>query len=164
MPFRCCHAALVHSGRREADTVTRTPKPQAQKTQWSPDVRAYVQRAFEQDNAIAGIDTKMMQDKLKEIITHAAETAQLGLINWATYPLPQELIQQERKNSIASLMNPTYAQMASISLTPKPTPNAFDSASKKRKSGDLEMLDPTVKRTRHRPGRSKSPATVWKTG
>ena len=70
-----------------------TPSPaKPQKVVWSSDVRQYVQRAFEPDNAIAGIDPTAMQEKLKVVITQAAETGQLQSINWATYPLPQDII------------------------------------------------------------------------
>ena len=97
-------AAPSYTAVEARQTLHRAPpppkSPKPQKVAWSPAVREYVQRAFESDNAIPGIDPKAMQDKLKVVITDAAESGHLEEIDWTTYPLPQHLIKQERDQAV----------------------------------------------------------------
>ncbi|KAK5118460.1 hypothetical protein LTR62_002974 [Meristemomyces frigidus] len=78
-------------------TLQRPTEPvQPQKQAWSPDVRAYVQRAFDPANLIDGVEGGVMSERLRNVITQAAEAGQLETIDWSTYPLPQVLIKAER--------------------------------------------------------------------
>jgi len=101
-----------------------------------------VQRAFEADNAIPGIDATAMQDKLKVVITQAAEAGHLEGIDWSTYPLPQHLIKAERDQ--AALTGAQDAILANIHASAPPnldggSPPGLNS--KKRKPTDTEMTD-----------------------
>ena len=104
------------------------------KVSWSPAVRQYVQRAFEQDNAIPGIDTAAMQEKLRVVITQAAESGQIEGMDWSTYPLPQHLIKQDRDQ--AALTGAQNAILANVHAPVPPTPG-----NKKRKPSDTTMTD-----------------------
>jgi len=122
------------------------PSPaKAQKVTWSPDVRLYVQRAFEPDNAISGIDPVMMQEKLKVVITHAAETGRLQSIDWSTYPLPQHLIKKERDQT--ALYGQQDAILANFnapapSFLPTNGVHAPDVVGpKKRKNDSVDMVE-----------------------
>ena len=108
-------------------------------------MRQYVQRAFEQDHAIPGIDQRAMQEKLKVIITAAAESGDLQIIDWTTYPLPQHLIKQERDQ--AALYGAQDALIANINASAPPLPQADGTFSprlspKKRKSADIDSVEP----------------------
>jgi hypothetical protein len=52
---------------------------------------------FEVDNAICGIEHSELPQKLKAVITSAAESGYLHTTDWNTYPLPQHIIIQERE-------------------------------------------------------------------
>ena len=125
-------------------TLQRPPPPSEppKKPTWPPEVRQYVQRAFEADNALAGIDQKAMQDKLKVIITGAAESGRLHMTDWSTYPLPQHVIKQERDH--AALYGAQDAIIANINAA---APSVFDGSlspipnGKKRKSPDTELTE-----------------------
>src|SRR4051812_32723182 len=71
-------------------------EPTRQKIEWPQPVRDYVQRCFEAQNMIAGIDRVEMEKKLKITISSAADNGTLHTIDWLTLPLPQVLIQQDR--------------------------------------------------------------------
>lgn len=138
-------AAPAYTAVAARQTLQRPPQPSSpkpQKVTWSPDVRKYVQRAFEQNNAIPGIDQKAMQEKLKVIITKAAESGQLETIDWSTYPLPQHMIKRERED--AALYGTQAAILANINASAPPRTEASENPNrnpKKRKSPDTE---PTV--------------------
>ncbi|KAI7401669.1 hypothetical protein KC336_g14605 [Hortaea werneckii] len=121
-----------------------TPSPaKPQKVVWSSDVRQYVQRAFEPDNAIAGIDPTAMQEKLKVVITQAAETGQLQSINWATYPLPQDIIKTER-DQVAMYGAPgaVIANMNSNANAFPPLSGAYSQlGTKKRKNDNVDTTE-----------------------
>lgn len=129
-----------HTLQRPAWQATVPTKPQ--KVSWSPSVRQYVQRAFEQGNAIPGIDVAAMQEKLKVVITQAAESGQLEGIDWSTYPLPQHLIKAERDQAAL-----TGAQDAIIANIVASAPSAVDGAFspglnvKKRKPSETDTTD-----------------------
>lgn len=111
---------------------------------WSPEVRAYVQRAFEDGAAIPGINPAAMQEKLKLIITQAAESGAIDSIDWSTYPLPQVIIKQEQDQAALyggsdpffsntnAYAPPTWTNGSS---SPPANPN------RKRKSPDSEMTE-----------------------
>lgn len=111
-----------------------------EKVSWSPDVRHYVSRAFEADSL--GVALSAIQDKLKLVITQAAEAGQLQNVDWATYPLPQQLIVAERNQ--AALFGAQDAVLANIyASAPQPTNGTSPpgSISKKRKNGDIAMAE-----------------------
>ena len=108
---------------------------------WPGSVREYVQRAFEAGNAIRGIEHSELQQKLKAVITNAAESGYLHTIDWSTYPLPQQIIMQEREQ--AALYGAQNAIIANINAPSLPTNNgAYDqepvASGRKRKSPDTE--------------------------
>ena len=131
--------AARHSLQRNAIEPAKSAK-----SAWSPEVRQYVQRAFAPDNAIHGVDQAAIQDKLKVVITHAAETGRIDTTDWSTYPLPQHLIQSEREQ--AALYGAQDAIITNINSLPTAAsadwPLTPGLNGKKRKSPDTEMAVP----------------------
>ncbi|KAI9754344.1 MAG: hypothetical protein M4579_004742 [Chaenotheca gracillima] len=78
---------------------TMTSPEKAKKVNWPLGVRTYVQKAFDSENYIPGIRREEMEQKLKETITEASNADALGIIDWDSVPLPQEMIQNDRKKS-----------------------------------------------------------------
>lgn len=106
------------------------------KVEWSEPVKAYVRRAFDPDNAIPGITHQELQEKLKSIISYFAERQMQDQMDWSTYPLPQNLIREERQRQAAAM------QLAS-DVDPSSLPaNSYSALSprSKRKSQDEEEL------------------------
>ncbi|PVI06269.1 hypothetical protein DM02DRAFT_12935 [Periconia macrospinosa] len=105
------------------------------KVDWPPAVREYVGRAFEGQNTIKGISREDVTKKLKEVIGFFAERSQLDSVTWSTYPLPQELLRDERLSKMdAAGVKPTLS--GTTNTTHDNTP------SKKRKSQDRDELQP----------------------
>lgn len=124
----------------QSNMNTTASKPK--KVEWPPAVRDYVRRAFDPESAVAGVSNLEMQTKLKETISYYAERNMQDAIDWTTYPLPQELIQEERRK--AALMSPTngFANgLSSLQLNgANAQTNSSPSALKKRKSQDSDDL------------------------
>lgn len=115
------------------------PVADSSKVGWSPEVRDYVQRSFDRTNLRTGIGPKEMQDKLKLVITNAAETGQMQFIDWSTYPLPQDLIHEERERSaLHSGANGNMTNIYSLNPTAMDGAGSPDQTSRKRKSPDSE--------------------------
>jgi hypothetical protein len=74
----------------------RPQEAQSSRSSWPEPVKGYVRRSFDPDFVIPNIPRQEMEIKLKQVITEAAESGQLALIDWTVYPLPQQIIQQER--------------------------------------------------------------------
>lgn len=126
---------------RPSAPPTEASKPQ--KVGWSPEVRDYVQRSFDRTNLRSGITPKEMQEKLKTVITHAAETGQMQHIDWSTYPLPQDLIYEEREQ--AALQNGANGHMTNMNSSSRTTTDGASSPdllSRKRKTPDSDA-EPT---------------------
>lgn len=116
------------------------------KVEWPPAVRDYVRRAFDPANAIPGISNPEMQTKLKETISFYAERNAHDEVHWPTYPLPQELLQEERRKAALAMAisastngfingsHPAYM----IDTTGQANPTTPQS--KKRKSQDADEL------------------------
>ncbi|KAK0308777.1 hypothetical protein LTR01_004656 [Friedmanniomyces endolithicus] len=120
------------------------PAPEPAKTQkvsWTPGVRGYVQRAFDADSATIGVGPVEMQQKLKAVITQAAEAGQLQTIDWTTYPLPQNLIKAEREAlALSSAQNARIANLNASTSYLSSGAN-IPERSVKRKNEDLETTD-----------------------
>ncbi|KAF2437845.1 hypothetical protein P171DRAFT_372734 [Karstenula rhodostoma CBS 690.94] len=112
------------------------PSEKPQKVEWTPDVRDYVGRAFEPENTIAGISKEDTTKKLRDVISFFAERSQLESVDWSTYPLPQELLRDERAAAWAQAQsNPLFSSPNG------PANSTFDTPqSKKRKSQDKTDL------------------------
>ena len=116
-----------------------TATPIKKKINWPPAVRQYVQRCFTPEAMIKGITKEEMESKLKKVITDAAESGNLNNVNWAELPLPQQMIQEERNQTILapplplnswlppSVPNVTHGQHSSSAIEPL----------RKRKSSEL---------------------------
>ena len=116
----------------QGDTITpATAKPK--KVEWTQPVREYVARAFDSDNSIEGITVAEVQARTKEIIQYYAERNMQESIDWADYPLPQQLLAEERKAALTK--NPHVN--ASNGITNNSS-SALTPQSKKRKSQDLD--------------------------
>jgi hypothetical protein len=115
--------ALNNNLQPEMGSAISKPK----KVEWSPAVRDYVRRAFDPANAIAGIDNMAMQTKLKATISFFAERDAHDSTDWSTFPLPQQLLLEERRDAAAHI-----AQNGTNPL--------YSSPAKKRKSQDPDEL------------------------
>lgn len=98
-----------------------------QRVEFPSPVRSYVQRCFAPENQVASVSIPEMQNKLREIITSAAESRKLFSIDWERLPLPQVQIQNERNKILA---NPSVSSWANQSQSP-------GEASRKRKSIEI---------------------------
>jgi hypothetical protein len=114
------------------------------KVEWSEPVKAYVRRAFDPENEIAGISHADMQVKLKEIIQSFAEWQWHETIDWSTHPLPQVLLAEERSNGAIPLLHngPGYVnnlQPAYVTaFNGINDPSTHSPSSSKRKSQNVE--------------------------
>jgi hypothetical protein len=127
--------------RRRADGCVQTSMSPAyaksKKVEWPPAVRDYVRRAFDPANAIPGISGADMQTKLKETISFYAERGAQDSIDWPTYPLPQQILQEERTTE-ALTANGVHSMQLNESnghTNPLSSPQT-----KKRKSQDPDEL------------------------
>jgi hypothetical protein len=146
--------ALAHGhhevNRYAQSTSAGAPKPK--KVEWPFPVRDYVRRAFDPANAIPGISNADMQTKLKATISFYAERGAQNTIDWPTYPLPQQLLQEERKPAALTLANGAHHTMYNDSnrhTNPLSSPQV-----KKRKSQDPEELATQ---------QSPAPTPAWRT-
>lgn len=124
---------------------TSQPASQTQTSPWTPEVREYVQRAL--GTTIPGVEISEMQEKLKAVITGAAETGKISLIDWTKYPLPQHMILQERAQAAFEASQPPNLTHP-LTLGPFATTTALG----KRKSSDLDMA----------PGEQRAVTPPWK--
>ncbi|KAJ5935584.1 hypothetical protein N7466_005131 [Penicillium verhagenii] len=108
-----------------------TPDMSQPRVEFSPAIRTYVQRCFAPENQIASVSMVEMQEKLREVITNAAEKDRLNAIDWERLQLPQVIIQNERNKILA---NPSVSSWAMSSQPASP-----GDASRKRKSTDIHQ-------------------------
>lgn len=113
-------------------TVDTVPRP---RVEFPPAVRLYVQRCFAPENQVVSVSTPEMQEKLRSVITDAAENHKLDMIDWERHPLPQVMIQNERNKILA---NPGVSNWGMSSTPPSP-----GDTSRKRKSTDIHDQDPS---------------------
>jgi len=122
---------------------TMAPEVPKKKVEWPPAVREYVRRAFDPNNAIPGISLEDMQTRLKTTIGWFAERNSHDTVDWPTFPLPQELLLEERRaaaalgtpaHGIADSVHPTYMN-GSTQHTNQKSPQ-----SKKRNAHDAVEL------------------------
>lgn len=137
----CLHGCL--QGVSQANTKPQVAVSKPKKVEWPPAVRDYVRRAFDPASAIAGVSSQEMQTKLKDTISYYAERNMQDSIDWTTYPLPQQLIQEEQRK--AALLSPTHNGFAnglsSLHLHgANVQTNPSLSTLKKRKSQDSDEL------------------------
>ncbi|KAK5093943.1 hypothetical protein LTR70_004469 [Exophiala xenobiotica] len=131
------------------------------KTEWSPAVRAYVNRCFAAEHQIPGIERSEMEMKLREVITNAAQSNMLNSYNWANMPLPQQMIAEDRKRATLGLQSvppnfvPPPPPLVPLSFIPGSTaPHSASSGSavlRKRKSSEMSAESDNI----HPPWRSK---------
>lgn len=139
----------------KAPSSSAAPQPQPGKREWSPSVRQYVQRAFAERNQIPGVTRSEMEMKLKEVISGAASSNTLDVVDWDNYPLPQQIVHDTRMSA------PTVTKS---NFQAEPTNTSSDAYhSKKRKSSDLETdaenHDRATLRQSPPPWRVKNPST-----
>ncbi|OAX85225.1 hypothetical protein ACJ72_00385 [Emergomyces africanus] len=106
--------SLAQHASEPTSTAARTqprepsaPKPAdsqsgKEKIDWPPAVRQYVQRSFVPEFQIASVSRMEMEQKLKQVITEAAESGNLRNVDWENLPLPQQMIQNERNKILTS--------------------------------------------------------------
>lgn len=128
-------------------TLQRTPQPPPQsqaappvqsqssapKAAWKAEVRDWVQRAFAPENAIQGISDSEWRQFLLTFLPKVQASGEIDIIDWSTYPTPQQLIVAERQQA-------AYAQRATTTNMNGYSPYSLSiDPSKKRKSADLDV-------------------------
>lgn len=87
---------------------TNPPEPSNKpKMAWPDSVRDYVRRSFMPDHLDPSVSRAEMEAKLKETISYATDSGQLGSINWDAMPLPQVLIKEARAKSLKAHDSPS---------------------------------------------------------
>lgn len=137
---------------------TNEPK---KKQEWSPAVRAYVQRCFASENQIVGVEKKDLEAKLRHIITTAAENSTLDCTNWDMMELPQQIIQRERNRIMLGFNGAGPPPPLPPFLPPIPLPfqNGFvqpppgSEPLRKRKSSELSSAASDFAQTPWRKGK-----------
>lgn len=114
------------------------PSPEKAKVVWPPTVRTYVQRAFAIENTAPEVDKKEMETKLKQVIASSVTDGTLHARDWSNEPLPQQIILQERKDSLVKSADHVYSNGVSPLTLQETNFKAHDSSSKKRKSSELD--------------------------
>ncbi|KAK5163212.1 uncharacterized protein LTR77_010798 [Saxophila tyrrhenica] len=127
-------------------TLSRPPAPQASSSPEKPKepfgagVRAYVQRAFESGNQIDSVDPKIMQARLKSIISEAAEAGTMNTIDWYTYDLPQDFIKREMDEAMRNrAQNGPMTNMNTYGLLSSDGLSSLPSHARKRKSPEADL-------------------------
>lgn len=138
---------------------TNEPK---KKQEWSPSVRAYVQRCFASENQIVGVEKKDLEAKLRQIITTAAENGTLDSTNWDMTELPQQIIQRERNRIMLGFSGATAPPPPLPPFLP-PIPLPFQTGPfqpppgsetlRKRKSSELSSVTSDYAQTPWRKGK-----------
>lgn len=133
------HTTLQHAP-APASASPAAGKPK--KVEWPPEVRDYVRRAFDPKTAIEGVENPDMQKKLKETISFYAERNMLHTIQWTTFPLPQQMIEADRKHALVSPTHNGFTNgLSSLHLQGADfQANTSPSTLKKRKSQDPDEL------------------------
>jgi hypothetical protein len=106
--------------------------------EWSAPVRSYVQRSFVPENQIPGISRQELEQKLKQIITAAAEGKNIDAIDWDKRPLPQVMIQNERNQILTNPMVSSPWGVAANFAT-STSDLAHEERAKKRKSSEYSQ-------------------------
>jgi SAC3 family protein LENG8/THP3 len=97
--------------------------PPQQRKGFPPEVRAYVGRCFEPDNAIPGIEKTEIEAKLKEMITEHMNNGTIYTVDWEHIQTAQQFILEDRKK-----------QQSLLQMPPNSVPHL--SPGRKRKSED----------------------------
>ncbi|RMZ80191.1 hypothetical protein DV737_g3072, partial [Chaetothyriales sp. CBS 132003] len=100
-------------------------------------VRAYVGRTFAAENRVEAVCRRELEFKLKEIITEAATMNRLESTDWSSYPLPQQLILEQRKRAaLDPLLSYSAPVPVSIPAHSSVKPHV-ESSLRKRKSSEM---------------------------
>ena len=111
--------------------------PAQNKTQWSPAIRDYVGRSFALENAIKEVSKTELEARLKSLITEMAGSHRLDTIDWKSFPLPQQLIVEERKRAAFTPLTVSPVSFPNGAAFPSTNGHSSAITSKKRKSNDL---------------------------
>lgn len=127
-------AEPVSAAKSTSTTAPQPANPTAQRTKidWPPAVRQYVQRSFVPEYQIPNITRKEMEAKLKQVITETAENNNLNNVDWASLPLPQEMIQNERMKRSTVSSPPSTTERSVVGVPP-----LKEEHSKKRRSSEF---------------------------
>ncbi|RDW69467.1 hypothetical protein BP6252_08487 [Coleophoma cylindrospora] len=106
-----------------------SPEEPKKKMTWPEPVRDYVRRSFDPNNLYADVDRSDMEKKLKQTISTATDNHTIDTIDWASLPLPQQMIRTERTR--------LSWQRESVNMHLNGNGHNDLSTSKKRKSQDI---------------------------
>lgn len=127
------------------EPVAPTTPPPAQKVEFPQSLKTWVNTAFFEYNnlktepAFASISDADIRAKLSATIREAQENGTMQARDWASYPLPHQLLLDERRKSMYMAQNAMLANLHSDLGTygiASPTAN-----SKKRKSASQELVN-----------------------
>ncbi|KAL3441246.1 SAC3/GANP/Nin1/mts3/eIF-3 p25 family-domain-containing protein [Aspergillus insuetus] len=113
-------------------------KSARKRVEFPPAVRSYVQRCFEPEHQIPGVTRQEMETKLKSVITEAAQSDSLYKIDWATLPLPQVMVQNDKTRILANPEASTWGSPYMAATASSAQTYKHDESSKKRKSAEYQ--------------------------
>ena len=117
---------------------TPVATPATQKTEWTPDIREWVSRSFAVENTTPDVSRQEIEMKLKQIITELAASDRLKTTHWPTFPLPHQIILEERRQAaLAPLPMSSYSSHFPTPHSAFSSPPKADPSVRKRKSGEL---------------------------
>jgi SAC3 family protein LENG8/THP3 len=119
--------------------LAQAAAPSPAKKQWSPAIRDYVSRSFAQENAISEVSKPELEVRLRSIITDMAASGRLDTIDWPNYPLPQQIIMEERTRATTTPFVVASNSISNQSSYPNTSGHRFPSTTpnRKRKSNDM---------------------------
>ncbi|PGH06423.1 hypothetical protein GX51_02435 [Blastomyces parvus] len=129
--------------REPSSPKSADPKAGKSKIDWPPAVRQYVQRSFVPEFQIASVSRMDMEQKLKQVITEAAESGNLHNVDWENLPLPQQMIQNERNKILTSSVTSLQSSWSAKSqdVRQQKQEKTKEESPKKRKSSEFSAED-----------------------
>ncbi|KAL4877311.1 SAC3/GANP/Nin1/mts3/eIF-3 p25 family-domain-containing protein [Aspergillus karnatakaensis] len=120
----------------QSTTATDSTPRKRSRVEWPLPVRNYVQRSFAPEQQIAGVAREEMEQKLKSVITEAANNDTLNKIDWDSLPLPQVMVQNDKTRILANPEASTWASPYAAQSYKHGA--AADDGSRKRKSAEFQ--------------------------
>ncbi|KAG8531550.1 uncharacterized protein KY384_003180 [Bacidia gigantensis] len=123
-------------------TMLQPPPPSTEKTKvaWPDTVRSYVQRAFAIENTMPDVARQEMEVRLKSLIAESVQAGTLYSIDWASKPLPQQIIMKERQDAAVASVNPPWGNGITPLSLQETNNKASATTSKKRKSSEIDSV------------------------
>lgn len=137
------------------------PPPKSKTTVFPLAVREYVQRCFDSENNIPSVTQQEMQDRLKVVINQAATAGGLDSTDWASVPLPQTMVLEDRKRAVHAPKPFPHDNFGGAMQTNFIPASTNKSTAKKRKSPEMIDSDMATAGAAAPPWRKVNPSNVF---